>query len=121
MARRPVAAVLNVLASGALVSDPRERTTAAGKAYATASMRVPVEDGEAMLASLICFNGDAVQALLALQKGDSLAVTGRAKLSAWAKDGAQHTGLSIVVERTMSAYAAGKQRKAAREPEEVPG
>ena len=71
--------MLNILATGTLVSDPKSRQSATGKAYATASMRVPTEDSEAMLASLIAFNADAVASILALSKGDSLSVAGRAK------------------------------------------
>jgi single-stranded DNA-binding protein len=111
--------MLNVLASGTLVSDPRERVTVAGKPYATASMRVPVEDGEATLASLICLNADAVQALLVLRKGDACAIAGRGKVSTWEKDGEQRYGLSVVADRVLTAYQAGKLRKAAREAEEA--
>ena len=41
--------MLTVLASGTLVNDPKSRTTATGKACATASLRVPAEDADAML------------------------------------------------------------------------
>jgi hypothetical protein len=50
-------------------------------------MRVPSEDAEAMLVSLIAFSSSAVEALLALTKGDPLAVVGRASLKSWEKDG----------------------------------
>lgn len=73
--------MLNVLCSGSLVSDPRDRTTPAGKSYATGQMRVPAEDAEAMLVSIIAFNADAVAALLGLAKGDAVAIAGRAKLT----------------------------------------
>lgn len=112
--------MLSVLCSGSLVSDPRERTTAGGKAFATAQMRVPAEDAEAMLVSVIAFNADAVTGLLALSKGDALAVAGRAKLSTWEKDGEEKHGLSVVVDRVLTAYQAGKLRKAAREAESEP-
>lgn len=69
---------------------------------------------------IIAFNADAVAALLALQRGDSCAIAGRAKLSEWkASDGTEKHGLSVTADRVMSAYAAGKQRKAAREIEDV--
>lgn len=109
--------MLSVLCSGSLVSDPRERTTQAGKSFATASMRVPAEDGEALLASLIAFDAGAVSALLALRKGDALAVSGRGKLTEWEKNGEQRHGLSVTVDRVLSAYQAGKARKAARDTE----
>ncbi len=58
-------------------------------------------------------------ALLALHKGDALAIAGRAKLSSWTKDGEEKHGLSVVADRVLSAYAAGKARKAAREAEDA--
>ncbi len=112
--------MLSVLCSGSLVSDPRARTTAAGKAYATASMRVPAEHAEAMLVSVIAFAADAVTALLALGKGDACAIAGRAKLTSWEKDGEEKHGLSVVADKVLTVYAAGKARKAARDTDEVP-
>ena len=77
--------MLSILASGTLVADPKQRQSANGKSYATASMRVSIDGEEAVLASLICFSDSAVAALLALAKGDVLAVSGRGKpLQAWA-------------------------------------
>ena len=42
------------------------------------------------------FAADAVQALLALSKGDACAIAGRAKLSTWEKSGEEKHGLSVV-------------------------
>lgn len=110
--------MLNVLASGTLVRDPQSRTSANGKAYATALMRVPSEDAEAMLVSIVVFSDSAGAALLALAKGDSLAVAGRASLRTWEKDGEQRHGLSIVADRVMTVYEHDKRRRQARsEPE----
>ena len=70
---------------------------------------------------MIAFNADAVAGLLALQRGDSCAIAGRAKLTTWEKDGEQRHGLSVTADRVLTAYAAGKTRKAARDLEEVAG
>ena len=43
--------MLNILATGTLVSVPKPRQNATGKTYTTASMRVPTEDGETVLVS----------------------------------------------------------------------
>ena len=111
--------MLNILATGTLVSDPKSRQSATGKAYATASMRVPTEDGEAMLASLIAFNADAVAALMALSKGDSLSVAGRAKLSEWAgQDGVEKRGLSVVADQVLTVYQIEKKRRQASQSAE---
>ena len=103
--------MLNILALGTLVSDPRPRQTTAGKANATASMRVPTDDGEAMVVSLIAFNARPVASLLALSKNDSLSVTGRAKLSEWVgPDGVEKHGLSVVAEQVLSVYQIEKNK-----------
>jgi single-stranded DNA-binding protein len=113
--------MLNILASGTLVSDPRQRTTAAGKAFATGQMRVPAEDAEALLVSIIAFNADAVTGLLALSKGGALAIAGRAKLTSWTgQDGAEKHGLSVVADQVLTIYQIEKRRKRAAALEEVP-
>jgi single-stranded DNA-binding protein len=111
--------MLTVLASGTLVSDPRQRQGANARAYATAAMRVPSEESESMLLSIITFNDTAVAALLALKKGDGLAVTGRAKLTSWEKNGEQRHGLSIVAEQIMTVYQHDMRRKRSQEQEKA--
>jgi single-stranded DNA-binding protein len=106
--------MLSVLATGTLVSDPRRRTTAAGKAFATALLRVPSEDADAMLVSIIAFDADAVAALLALAKGDACAISGRGKLTSWDKAGEEKHGLSVVADKVLTVYQAGKLRKQGR-------
>jgi len=103
--------MLSVLASGTLAADPRERTSAAGKIFCTGLLRCPVEDGEPILASFIAFAESTVEALLALKKGDAISIAGRAKLSEWEKDGETKHGISIVADRVLTAYAAGRARK----------
>ena len=107
--------MLSVLMSGTLVSDPKERTSAAGKPYATALLRVPCEDADPMLVSIIVFAADVVAALLALSRGDSCAIAGRGKLASWEKDGEEKHGLSVVADKVLTVYQAGKQRKATRD------
>ena len=107
--------MLSVLCTGTLVSDPKPRTSAAGKPFATALLRVPAEDSDALLVSVIAFAPDAVAAILTLSRGDSVAIAGRAKLSEWTKDGEVRHGLSVTADRVLTAYQAGKKRKGARE------
>ncbi len=108
--------MLSVLATGTMASDPVSRTTSAGKPYATGLLRVPCEDAEPVLVSMIAFDTAAVEALLAHGKGETLAVTGRAKLSQWTgRDGQEAMGLSIVVDKVLSAYMVDKKRRLAEE------
>ncbi len=105
---------LAILATGTLVRDPEPRQSRAGKPYATALLRVPTDGEEAVLMSLIAFAADAVEALLAHAKGDSVAVTGRAKFTSWQKDGERRQGLSVTVEAVLSPYQLEKRRSRAR-------
>jgi single-stranded DNA-binding protein len=110
--------MLSVLASGTLTRDPVERTSAAGKPYCTALVRVPCEGEDALLCSVIAFKPDAVRALLALAAGESVAIAGRAKLSSWDKAGETKHGLSVVADAVLSVYVVDKRRKATRPAEE---
>jgi single-stranded DNA-binding protein len=106
--------MLSVLCTGTLVSDPKARTSSSGKPFATALLRVPAEDADAMLVSAIAFDADAVAAILALSKGDACAIAGRGKLSTWEKAGEEKHGLSVVADRVLTVYQAGKLRAKAR-------
>jgi single-stranded DNA-binding protein len=103
--------MLAILATGTLIADPVSRvSTTSGKSFTTAALMVPAENSEPMRVSVIAFAGDPVEALLLLKKGDACAISGRAKLSSWTKNGEEKHGLSVIADRVLSAYAAGKQR-----------
>jgi hypothetical protein len=89
---------LRLLVSGTLVGDPQRRTAANGNEYATALLRADCE-GEPTIVSLIAF-GDQAGALLACGRGDSVATSGKAKLTSWTgKDGVERTGISVTAEQ----------------------
>jgi single-stranded DNA-binding protein len=101
--------VLSALATGTLVSDPKQRTGAGGRLYVTATLRVATED-DSILVMTIAFNSTAQRALMSLSKGDTAAVTGRAKLTSWDKDGETRHGLSVVAEQVMTHYQLERRR-----------
>jgi single-stranded DNA-binding protein len=108
--------VLTVLCSGTLVADPKSRTGASGKIFATGLLRVPVEDGDPILCSVIAFNVDAVQAILALARGDSCSIAGHAKLTEWTgRDGTEKRGLNVVCDKVLTPYLIDKKRRASRD------
>lgn len=97
--------------SGTLYADPVLRTSAGGKSYCTASVRVPIQGEEAQFVSVAAFDSDVLQALARLKKGDGISVSGPLKPTTWAgRDGAERSGLSIVAQRILDA------RRPAREP-----
>jgi single-stranded DNA-binding protein len=110
---------LYVLASGTLVADPQPRTSAAGKQYITASMRVPIDGEDSVLASLIAFESDAIKALAQLHKGDPVSVAGQGKLTTWTgRDGTEKRGLGVTVQAVLSVYQARKRMREAQQLED---
>jgi len=107
--------MLNILATGTLVAEPRSRQGNSGKSFVTTSMRVPVEGGDAVLVSVIAFSSTAIDALLALTKGDAVAIAGRAKLTSWTKDDGEHHGLSVIADQVLTVYEADRRRKRAQD------
>lgn len=67
-----------------------------------------------MLVSVIAFDANAVATILALSKGDACAIAGRGKLTSWGKAGEEKHGLSVVADRVLTVYHAGKLRKQGR-------
>lgn len=105
---------LDVLAQGKLVKQPEQRTAANGRPYALAQIAVATDEGD-VLANCIAFRAEAVDALLALDKGDACAVAGRGKVSTWTnRDGETRASLSITVEAVLSAYHVRRKRAAAQ-------
>lgn len=105
--------MLSVLLQGTLTAAPVRRTSSKGSNFATAQLRCAGEDGESVFCSVITFAPEAVEALLALQKGDAVAITGEASLSTWQKDGEHRVGLRVTGTRVLTVYQASKRRKAA--------
>jgi len=106
--------VLSVLLEGTLIAAPVSRVSSKGGTFATAQMRAAGEDGETVFCNMIAFDLVAVEALLALTKGDALAVAGTASLNHWESSTGEHrVGLRVTVQRLLTVYDAGKRRKRA--------
>lgn len=104
--------MFDVLISGRLVRA-QSRTASNGKPFALAQVSVPTEGDESLLASCIAFRPEAVAALLALDKGDAVALAGKAKLSSWtAGDGTLKHGLNVTADQVLTVYNIRRKREA---------
>ncbi len=111
---------LDVLAHGRLVKAPEQRTASNGRPYALAQLAVAMDDGD-VLASVIAFHAGAVDALMALDKGDACSVAGRGKVGTWVKaDGETRASLSITVDQVLSVYHVRRKRAAAQGDDSAP-
>ncbi|MGS0757507.1 single-stranded DNA-binding protein [Roseateles sp. GG27B] len=108
---------VTALVTGRLLADPEQRTGPSGKAYTLARMAVQTDGEESAAASLIAF-GTAAEQLVALSKGDTVAATGRCKVTSWSgRDGEAKAGLSVTVDLLLSAYHL-KRKRAAVQPKD---
>jgi single-stranded DNA-binding protein len=105
---------LFAMASGTLIGNPVER---AGEkiSFVTATLRV-ADIGESTLVSVIAF-GELGERLLELRRGDTVTVSGRARLNSWTgSDGVERRGLSITANQIVTlkpsraATASGKAK-----------
>lgn len=111
---------VTVLSIGTLVSEPQVRTSSTTRQRFTAARMAAGTGEENVLVSLIAF-GSAGQQLAALTKGDSLAVSGRAKPTTWRdREGAHRAGLDVFVDGVMSLHELKRRRKALAPDQEPP-
>jgi single-stranded DNA-binding protein len=109
--------VIDALIAGRLHGKPAERTSKAGKAYATAKLRVSLGSGEIVWVGVVAFSDSAMAALLSLEDGDSAALAGALNASAYTdKDGHAQPSLDLVVHQLVTPYNVGRRRKAMQPP-----
>ena len=100
---------LDILASGSLIRDPNVRTSSNGNSYTTALLSVATSGDERQVVNLIAF-GSVGEKLARLKQGDSISVTGPAKVGIYEKDGETKPSVSITANGILTAYAARKRR-----------
>jgi single-strand DNA-binding protein len=106
--------MLNALASGQLVRDPKSGTSASGTRWSNTTIRCNVGqskegDAEAAFITIVCF-GDVADKLSRLAKGDAVSVQGNLKPTEHQKDGETRHGLEIIANAILSAYDLRKKR-----------
>lgn len=103
---------ITALITGKLITGPEVRSN--GKPYTVARVAAATDDGSALV-SVVAF-GSTGEQLAALAKGDTVALTGRAKPTAWQGRGDEglRAGLSLVADQLLTAYHLKSRRKAMR-------
>ena len=102
---------MNCAAHGRLGRDPKDIQIASGKSMAVASVAVSLpcreaQDGfETFWLKLVAFGREA-DALLKLQKGDPVSVSGRIHLSHWTRqDGTKQQDVELIADSIVAARA----------------
>lgn len=107
--------MIDALIAGKLHGQPAQRTSKTGKPFVTAKVRTHVGDADVFV-NVITFSETSKAALLALSDGDSVALSGALKPSAWTdREGNARPSLDMTVSAVLTAYHVTKKRKAIAE------
>lgn len=111
---------VTALITGRLFAEPARRTCLGGKVVALAKVAAATDDGDSLV-SVIAF-GNVTEQLLELGKGDTVTLTGRAKVASWSdRDGNHKSGLSLTSDALLTAYHLRRNRAAMAQEEQAPG
>lgn len=106
---------VTALVTGRLVANPERRTGQSGKPFTLAKVAAATEDGDCLV-SVIGF-GSVAEQLGELVKGDTLALTGRAKVSTWTgREGEARAGLAVTADVLLTVYHVRRKRQAMNNP-----
>ncbi|RQS22866.1 MULTISPECIES: single-stranded DNA-binding protein [unclassified Burkholderia] len=104
--------MIDGLVSGRLVGSAQARTGQNGRRFVTAKMRVTANDGGALFASIITFSESTGDALLALNDGDSVSLSGSVVPKVWQdRHGDARIGLDVTAHAAVTAYHVRRKRR----------
>lgn len=105
--------MIDALIAGRLHGKPMSRTSKSGNEYTTAKLRAPMANGETVYVNVIGFSDAAVNALLALDDGDSVAIAGELKVSTYTdKEGTAKPSLDLTAHAVLTEYHVTRKRRA---------
>lgn len=108
--------MIDTLIAGRLYGSAKQGTGKNGNTYTTAKIKAAAGNGETLLCSVIAFDDKAQAGLLALDDGDSVALSGSLTPKVFqAKDGEYRAGLDMVAHAVLTAYHVKRKRAAVGE------
>ena len=104
--------MLDALVGGRLYGAPQRRPGKAETTFVTAKLRATAGDNEStVLVNVIAFDEAAATALLALNDGDAVALSGSITPKVWTdKQGIARPAIDMVAHQVMSAYQVGRSQ-----------
>ncbi|KAA0893105.1 single-stranded DNA-binding protein [Pusillimonas sp. ANT_WB101] len=104
--------MIDALISGKLYGAPKQGEDKTGNPYTTAKVKVAAGNGDMLLCGVIVFDSVAQATLLALEDGDSVAMSGTLTPKVYqAKDGEYRPGLDMVAHVVLTAYQVSHKRQ----------
>ncbi len=98
--------MIDGLIAGRMYGHAEERSGQAGSAYVTCKVRAATDDGENIFCNVIAFNDAAREALLALDDGDSVSLSGALTPKVWTdKQGKARPALDLIAHAVLTVAA----------------
>lgn len=111
--------MIDALITAKLFKKAEARQSKNGNTFVTAKLTMADADQQRQFVNLIAFREPVCGALLALDAGDSLAVAGALKVSAWSdKNGETRISYDVTAENITTLYAVRKKRNQTQQPEQ---
>ncbi len=108
--------MIDGLIGGKLYGKAVQRTGQSGKPFTTAKVRAAAGDADALFINVITFSETAGAMLLALDEGDSVALSGTLTPKVWTdKNGETRPALDMVANVVLTAYHVSRKRQAVSE------
>ena len=97
--------MIDGLIAGRMYGHAEERSGQAGSAYVTCKVRAATDDGDSIFCNVIAFNDAARTALLALEDGDSVSLSGALTPKVWTdKQGKVRPALDLIAHAVLTAF-----------------
>lgn len=105
--------MIDAMIAGRLYGAPRQGTGKTGDTYTTAKVKVLAGNGDTLLCSVIAFDDKAQAALLAMDDGDSVALSGSLTPKVYQdKAGDYRPTLDLVCHAVLTPYHVQRKRQA---------
>lgn len=105
--------MIDALIGGRIHGKPTQRTGNNGKPFVVCKVRTPLAEGESVFVNAIAFDKDVAAALLALDDGDSVSLSGALTPKVWTdKNGEARPSLDLVAHAVLTPYHVTRKRQA---------
>ncbi len=110
--------MIDGLIAGHLVGLAETRQGKNGSSFALAKVKATAGDGESLIINVIAFAAEASAALMALDDGDAVALSGALTPKVWTdKQGNTRPALDMVATQVLTTYHTARKQHALAEPE----
>jgi single-stranded DNA-binding protein len=110
--------MIDALIAGRMYAAANERTSANGNPFVVAKVTATAGSGESLFVSVIAFSQSARTALLALDAGDSVALSGTLTPKVWIdRHGDAKPSLDMTAHAVLTAFHVTRKRKSVRADE----